>query len=281
MPVYRKEETTPVIQRLCLDIALDIDRVCRENRIRYSLCAGSVIGAMLYGGFIPWDDDIDLMMTRQDYDRFLRIYPKKCARRYHLHHYSTDGADNLPALFARVEDTETRTTEEIARGVREGRVFVDITVFDQVPNAFVYRMLRYYAGFEYTYLYRMNGMTPGTPWKRRMMSLLPENVSPASLVRRYSRLEGVCRRNSRSGSKYCAELLSAAYSGILYESRIFDTYTDIDFEKHALMIVRDYRDYLQMRYGRTEFSKEVPEEQRQQSHIVEVETEAQVKKDVR
>ena len=64
------------IQQCCLEIVKDIDRVCRKHGIRYSLCGGSVIGAHLYQGFIRWDDDIALMMTRVIYDRFLSVYPK-------------------------------------------------------------------------------------------------------------------------------------------------------------------------------------------------------------
>ena len=122
------------IQKCCLDIVKDIDRVCREHGIRYSLCGGSVIVAHLYKGFIPWDDDIDLMMTRENYDKFLKIYPKYAKKRYHLHHYSTDGTKNLPALFSRVEDMNTVMTEEIARGIRKGHAFVDITVFDNTSG---------------------------------------------------------------------------------------------------------------------------------------------------
>lgn len=220
MAVYTGEEAGRAIQGRCLLIAADIDRVCRKHGIRYSLCGGSVIGAMLYGGFIPWDDDIDLMMTRADYDRFLEVYPKECREEYHLHHYTTDGAENLPALFARVEDLGTRTTEEIAHGIREGRVFVDITVFDQVPGSFHYKLLRWYAGYEYTYLYRMNGMTPGTPWKKLIVKLLPKKISSRTLAKKYGRLENTLRLCSGKRSKYCAEILSAAYAGILYESRI-------------------------------------------------------------
>ena len=73
MEEYRKSKTLLQVQKCCLGIVDDIDRVCRKNGISYSLCGGSVIGAMVYGGYIPWDDDIDLMMTRENYDRFVRI----------------------------------------------------------------------------------------------------------------------------------------------------------------------------------------------------------------
>lgn len=256
------------IQACCLGIVRDIDRVCREHGIRYSLCGGSVIGAHLYQGFIPWDDDIDLMMTRENYDRFLRLYPIYADPRYHLCHYSTDGVDNLPALFARVEDMQTEMVEEIARGVRRGHVFVDITVFDNISGECYNKLIHLYSAYTYTYLYRMNGMIPGTGWKRRLFQLLPSRISADRLQQKYRRFEGVCRRHSRQKRvKYCAELLSAAYSGILYEPRIFYHYDEILFEGEHFMIVRDYMDYLFMRYGKREFVRELPDDKRQPSHI--------------
>ena len=51
-----------------------IDKCCRENNIKYSVCWGTMIGAIRHHGFIPWDDDIDIMMPREDYNRFLNLY---------------------------------------------------------------------------------------------------------------------------------------------------------------------------------------------------------------
>ena len=65
----------------------EIDRVCRKNDIKYSLTGGSVIGYHLYGGFIPWDDDIDLMMTRDNYERFLEVWQREPNQRYALHNF--------------------------------------------------------------------------------------------------------------------------------------------------------------------------------------------------
>ena len=265
------DEKIRLIQSCLVLMVKDIDRVCRENGIHYSLCGGSVIGMHLYGGFIPWDDDIDLMMTRRNYDRFLAIYPKKCDPRYHLRHYTTDGTQNLPALFARVEDTRTIMEEEIAGARRSGRVFIDITVFDPVPGPVAFRLARLYAGAVYTILYRKNGMTPGTGWKRQLLNLIPMPASEEETRRVYAGLERTLRRLVRTRrDSGTAELLSAAFSGYLYDARIFDHYINCRFEGLKLMVVRDYMDYLYARYKRRVFTMDVSPEDRQKEHILSV-----------
>ena len=62
------------LQLHILDILLAIDKVCREHDLRYYLAAGTLLGAVRHQGFIPWDDDVDIIMPRPDYERFCKIY---------------------------------------------------------------------------------------------------------------------------------------------------------------------------------------------------------------
>ena len=61
------------LQLKCLEILDIVVKICTEHNIKYSLCGGAVVGAHLYKGFLPWDDDIDIMMTRENYNQFLVI----------------------------------------------------------------------------------------------------------------------------------------------------------------------------------------------------------------
>jgi lipopolysaccharide cholinephosphotransferase len=62
------------LRHIQLEILDDVDRFCRENQLRYSLCGGTLLGAVRHKGYIPWDDDIDILMPRPDYERFASSY---------------------------------------------------------------------------------------------------------------------------------------------------------------------------------------------------------------
>ena len=80
------------LQMLILSIAEDVTTICDENNIEYFMDGGTQLGAVRHKGFIPWDDDIDLAMKREDYDRFLRICEMNLDKnKYFL---QTEGTEN-------------------------------------------------------------------------------------------------------------------------------------------------------------------------------------------
>lgn len=119
------------LQLALLEIAKDIDRVCRENDIEYFLDSGSCLGAMRHGGFIPWDDDVDLGMMREDYNRFLEVAPDALGEDYVMAH--PGNSDRLAGQFAKVwkRGTVFATEETIEAGIDQG-IFIDIFPFDEV-----------------------------------------------------------------------------------------------------------------------------------------------------
>ena len=65
-----------------LDILVQIDSICKKHNIQYFLCGGTLLGAVRHRGFIPWDDDLDVMMKRNDYNRFCEVAPIELQQPY-------------------------------------------------------------------------------------------------------------------------------------------------------------------------------------------------------
>ena len=130
-------ETTPELRRLqedALAIVAEIDRVCQELGIGYFCCGGTMLGHVRHGGFIPWDDDIDVGMLRADYEVFkARAAEVIDAERFFVQTRESD--PNIPYLFSKVRmnGTEYITEYNQHRDFHKG-ICVDVFPFDYVPN---------------------------------------------------------------------------------------------------------------------------------------------------
>lgn len=126
-----EQEILRKLQLTQLEIAKEIRRVCEENGIRYFLCCGSFLGAVRHQGFIPWDDDFDIGMLREDYERFCRIAPEKLNPEYCVQSWHTDSRYALP--FAKVRKRGTLLLERKSIHLEENGIYVDVFPFDYAP----------------------------------------------------------------------------------------------------------------------------------------------------
>lgn len=85
-----------------LDILVEIDRICRKHNIPYWIEYGTLLGAVRHGGFIPWDDDLDIAMMKEDYDRFLSIAPQELPDKFVVQNLDTE--KYFPLSFTKIVD---------------------------------------------------------------------------------------------------------------------------------------------------------------------------------
>lgn len=123
-----KQMSEEEIRRVQIQVLQEFRDFCEEHDITYSLCQGTLLGAIRHKGFVPWDDDIDVMMPRSDYERLLKLYK---SNHYTLHHYSTC----KPYIYSYAKMSDNRTV------MKEGKVYdcelgvnIDIFPIDALPD---------------------------------------------------------------------------------------------------------------------------------------------------
>ena len=136
-----RELTDDEVKCITLDILRNIANFCDEHDIRYYLCGGTLLGAIRHKGFIPWDDDIDIIMPRPDYIRFNSIYNQH-NERYKVRSLYTE--KDWDSTFATVEDSRTvRGYLGFSTTVERG-INVDILPIDGAPENYFIRKLFWY-----------------------------------------------------------------------------------------------------------------------------------------
>ena len=140
---YYTEEKKELFASL-LETLKETDRVCKKNDIRYFVFAGTLLGAVRHQGFVPWDDDIDLVMLRKDYNKLITIFPKEASQKFSLQTTLTEDGDyyRYPARI-RKNDTIYLSVREKNKIIRHKKIdyncglFISIFPLDTVPDSFI------------------------------------------------------------------------------------------------------------------------------------------------
>lgn len=235
------------LQNIILNIMKYIDELCEKNQIDYYIIGGTALGAVRHGGFIPWDDDLDIAMTRANYERFLTICEKEIDKN---DFYLQVGRKDWPLYFSklRLKGTlfeEEGAGEEIAKENRG--IFVDIFPLDVASNFKFGRIWQYtcskllIAQAVSSRHYQTNSFI-----KRMVMAL--------SNPLRYKTIENfffqqVTRYNNRN-TKYIGDffeiskLKDASYPKVLWGKA-----SKVEFEKVKLYAPQHLHDYLTFYFG--------------------------------
>lgn len=144
--------TTKDLQNVELGILKSLDKFCKKNNLRYSLAYGTMLGAIRHKGFIPWDDDVDIIMPREDYNKLILEYRDS---KYYIKDALNDGAWPFP--FAKCFDDSIILDEHI-HGYKAYGAYVDIFAIDGLPNA-AWRINKTYKALGWKWFVLARGFT--------------------------------------------------------------------------------------------------------------------------
>lgn len=136
-----------------------IDRVCREHGLTYYLTDGSLLGAVRHQGFIPWDDDMDIALLRDDYDKLMQHADEWIPKPFFIVNH--ENTPQYPKYFAKLEDTSTTIVENFHLGYAGG-IYMDIFPLDEVPDNKFLRTIHFY---KFNLLRRLQYLVYRNPYK--------------------------------------------------------------------------------------------------------------------
>ena len=228
------------IKDIELSILNDIDEFCKDNNIQYWLAYGTLLGAVRHQGFIPWDDDIDIVMFRDDYEKFLKTYNTQASQ------YKVLSLNDAAYYyeFAKVIDTETSVSEDSVEAIPEMGVWVDIFPIDFVDKhktlqRFFVKLLHSIRALSvYTSFPKQHSILFKPLWKlsrilgyKKCLSLI-DKISKWQLERAQE-----CGYIASAGGKY------------LFQTKWFDYSVDVPFENKNYPAPKLHHEFLLQMYG--------------------------------
>ena len=225
-------------QLLMLDILVAVDAICREHNLPYWLGSGTLIGAVRHGGFIPWDDDIDIELLKKDYDKLLKILPDELPERFATQCNATDPNYILPFAKVRAKGTYIEEFPTYARIFKEQGAYIDIFPMEHLPRFFDW-VAGHFQGQIYNQL-NNNKLSADTQIKRVRRIYKFNSLFTFPCLRFLSRFTG--------NQKLLLPSFGTPNYGLRHRDEIFPL-KEMTFEGHTFMVPNNPDAYLRRLYG--------------------------------
>lgn len=234
------------LQLTILNIMRDVDELCKNNGISYYLIGGSALGAIRHKGFIPWDDDLDIGMKEEDYQRFLNVAKQQLdSQKY----YIQEGLVDWPMYFSKIKLKGTYIKEKGGSPIDDGKsgIFVDVFKLDSVPNGRFSQMLQYSLAKYFTCFQLAQRKYETTSFKKKMMVMLSFPLKSSFLRRKLIKYVN-------HWNKYKTNYLGFFYSRTnfktsIIERKIYGVPKRVQFEDMQLPVPEYCHEYLTKMFG--------------------------------
>lgn len=235
------------VQSKILEIIKFVDKICRENDIIYYIMGGTALGAVRHKGFIPWDDDLDIFMTPENYEKFQKVFSEKKQDKFYLQEWRIV-KDYLEYAKVRMNGTtliepQFKKNKEIHQGI-----YIDIFILHKCPtDKKTQKRLFYASKFVTAVALNQRNWKPKSVKQKLLMKvlkLLPTKWISNSIyqsIYKYDSLE--------DDYEYCFFIDKAKFESAVFKREWYDDYKEYKFEDIKLYGPTEIEKYLAEIYG--------------------------------
>lgn len=249
------------VKKIELDILKHLKKICDENNIKFFLGAGTLIGAVRHKGFIPWDDDIDVFMFRDDYNKLINIFNN--TGKYKLLSLETSSDYYLP--FMKLVDSTTKVNDDVLKPLNDLGIWVDIFPLDYYDEKLNIKKLQILESknvvSQNIYFKKSTGNFFRTLIKR-IFYILYHNKNPRNYAIKINNI----LNKQKIPTKECCIGFSLCFPKDKWPTEFFEQQELLEFEGELMPCPKQYREILTIRYG--DFMKLPPENEQVNHHTL-------------
>lgn len=255
-----------IIKSKAFQLLCVVDDICSKNNIGYFIYAGTLLGAVRHNGFIPWDDDIDVIMLRSEYNRFIEACKTDLnTQKYFLQTIATDPLTSNP--WAKLHDVNTAFISGVRRkGTAEG-INIDIFPVDNAPDDNTIRNIRakMIDKLNFIYQYRFQAHMAKSSWKMRVFQWTISLIPPWNEQRYKMRYDSYIQKYNWIETRDVVYLSNRKYKRKVIPREWLSESVKVSFEGRLFPAPKEWEKVLVSLYGKN-YMELPPEEDRVTVH---------------
>lgn len=257
--MYDKQQYIKKIQLIELNMMKYIHDICNEENMVYYLCGGTLLGAIRHKGFIPWDDDMDIWMPREDYDKFVKNANNMLPKYLKLIDYSLATNNESYSHHAKILNLNTKILKEDTLEKKEDYIWIDIFPIDGMPKSKIWGKLHYYYYRFWHYLMQISWFDEVVNLKRNDRNIIEKIV--INILRKIKigqwmntrkiigHSDKILKKYDLDNGKYVCSLKGTYKKKEILLRQWFKTRQLVQFESTMFYIPEAYNEILHHYYG--------------------------------
>ena len=238
------------VQLIQLEMMVEIDRICRKYGLKYNIAFGTLLGAVRHKGFIPWDDDADINMPYEDYEKLKQVIEQEIDHEKYYFRVQEKEAD-CNITYAHLKRNGTVYTKPGRDGFRyHPGVYIDIVpIFNGAPNLLLHSIQTRICWFFRTACWaHMGAESERKFWKKRYYRLLAK-IGNKRAYRLFIKYASMCR-HKRGKMLFLNGLDRSPYNIAFVKRECFEQPVELEFEGHLFYAPADYGHVMEYCYGK-------------------------------